>query len=84
MKKFLAPVAALTFALSISAAQADDASGKIAAVDAAQGTIILEDGTAFTVVEGLPMEGLQPGTDVTVSYEEQDGQLIATEVVPSN
>ena len=30
------------------------------------------------------MDGLEPGTEVTVSFEEQDGQLIATEVAPSN
>jgi hypothetical protein len=30
------------------------------------------------------MDGLEPGTEVTVSYEEQDGELIATEVTPSN
>ncbi len=84
MKKILAPVAALAFALSISAAQADEAAGKIASVDPAQGTIVLEDGTAFTVMEGLSMEGLEPGTDVLVSFEDKDGQLVATEVAPAN
>ena len=35
------------------------------------------------IAEGVSMEGLEPGAEVTVSYEEQDGNLIATEVVPS-
>jgi Cu/Ag efflux protein CusF len=82
MNKLVAPFAALAFAFSMAAAHADEAAGKIAAADA--GTLILEDGTTFTLAEGVSMEGLEPGTEVTVSFEEQDGQLIATEVAPSN
>ena len=84
MKKLVAPLAALAFAFSISVAHADQASGKIATFDPSSSTLVLEDGTTFTVTEGLPMEGLQPGTEVTVSFEEQGGQLIATEVAPAN
>ncbi len=47
-------------------------------------TLVLEDGTTFTLAEGVSMEGLEPGTEVTVSYEDQDGTLVATEVAPSN
>ncbi len=82
MNKLIAPFAALAFAFSMATAHADEAAGKIAAADA--GTLILEDGTTFTLAEGVSMEGLEPGTEVTVSYEEQDGQLIATEVAPSS
>ncbi len=82
MNKLIAPFAALAFAFSMATAHADEAAGKIFAADA--GTLILEDGTTFTLAEGVSMEGLEPGTEVTVSYEEQDGQLIATEVAPSN
>ena len=64
--------------------QADEATGKVTAVDPISGQIMLEDGTTFTLAEGVSMEGLEPGTEVTVSFEEQDGQLIATEVAPSN
>ncbi len=82
MKKLVAPLAALAFAFSMSIAQADEAAGKVAAVDSQ--TLILEDGTTFTIGEGVSTEGLEPGTEVTVSYEEQDGQKVATEVAPSN
>jgi Cu/Ag efflux protein CusF len=82
MNKLIAPFAALAFAFSMATAHADEAAGKIAAADA--GTLILEDGTTFTLAEGVSMEGLEPGTEVTVSYEEQDGTLVATEVAPSN
>ncbi len=84
MNKLIAPFAAVAFIFSIAIAQADEAAGKVAQVDPAAGRIMLEDGTVFTIGEGVSMEGLEPGTEVTVSFEEQDGQLIATEVAPSN
>ena len=84
MNKFVAPVAALAFAFSAALAYADDATGKVASVDAQSQTLILEDGTSFMISEGVSVEGLEPGTEVTVSYEEQDGQKVATEVAPAN
>ena len=84
MNKFVAPVAALAFAFSAALAHADDATGKVASVDAQSQTLILEDGTSFMISEGVSVEGLEPGTEVTVSYEEQDGQKVATEVAPAN
>lgn len=84
MNKFIMPFAALALVFSFATAQADEASGKIASVDPASGSIVLEDGTAFTIAEGMSVEGLEPGTEVKVSYEEKDGQLVATEVAPSN
>ena len=85
--KLIAPFAALAFALSISTAYgyeaaSDEAAGKIAAVD--ESTLILEDGATFVISEGVSVEGLEPGTEVTVSFEEQDGQIIATAVAPAN
>ncbi len=82
MNKLLAPVAALAFVFSAAVALADEAAGKISAVDAS--SITLEDGTTFTIGEGVSTEGLEPGTEVTVSYEEKDGQMVATGVAPSN
>ncbi len=84
MNKFIAPFAALAFVFSIAIAHADETTGKVFLVEPASGSITLEDGTTFTIAEGVSMEGLEPGTEVTVSFEEQDGQLIATEVAPSN
>ncbi len=84
MNKLVAPFAAIAFVFSIAIAQADETAGKVSQVDPAAGSITLEDGTTFTLAEGVSMEGLEPGTEVTVSFEEQDGQLIATEVAPSN
>jgi Cu/Ag efflux protein CusF len=78
MKKLIAPIAALAFMFSAGIATADEAAGKITAVDAQ--TLVLEDGTTFTIGEGVSTEGLQPGTEVTVSYEEKDGQMVVTDV----
>ena len=82
MNKLIAPFAAAAFVLSAATAFAEEAAGKIAAVDA--GTLILEDGTTYTIGEGVSVEGLEPGTEVTVSYEEKDGQMVIMEVTPSN
>lgn len=78
MNKFIAPIAALAFVFSAGIASADEAAGKITAVDSQ--TLVLEDGTTFTIGEGVSTEGLEPGTEVTVSYEEQDGQMVVTDV----
>ena len=82
MNKLLAPFVALAFVFSAGLAMADEAAGKVTAVDSE--TLILEDGTTFTIGEGVSVEGLEPGTEVTVSFEEQDGQMVVTEIAPSN
>ncbi len=86
MNKLVAPFAALAFVFSVAIAQADETAGKVAQVASSLGTVllVLEGGTTFTIAEGVSMGGLEPGTEVTVSYEERDGQKVATEVAPSN
>ena len=63
---------------------ADETAGKIAAVDETTGTVVLEDGTAFAIGESVSVDGLTAGTEVKVSYEDQGGLLVATEISPSN
>ena len=81
MNRFLAALGALAMLGFAGIAQAEDASGRVATMDATM--LILEDGTAFTIGEGVSVEGLQPGTGVTVSYEEIDGQKVATQISPA-
>ncbi len=50
MNKLVAPFAALAFVFSGAIAHADETAGKVAAVDSS--TLILEDGTTFTIGEG--------------------------------
>ena len=47
-------------------------------------TIILDDGNTYTVSQGVALESLRPGSEVTVSFEEQGGQKVVTEIEPAN
>lgn len=80
MNKLAAILAGALLTVSASTAFAEEAAGKIAAVDETTGTVVLEDGTAFAIQDGVSMEGLVPGTEVTVSYEDQGGLLVATDI----
>ena len=86
MNKLIAPFAAVAFVFSIAIAQADEAAGKVAAINTTTGVLLLDDGKTFTIAEGVSMQGLEPGTEVTVSYEEQvnNSQRVATQIEPSN
>jgi Cu/Ag efflux protein CusF len=80
MKKSLASlVMALLLALGASAG-AEEIQGKIRQVDATERTFTLEDGTKVWVAEGLSMDQLKEGATVKASYEERDGNKIATAV----
>ena len=82
MRKVLSAVCAAAVLGLAGLANAEEASGKISSVDMKSRTIQLEDGTSFTVEEAVSLEGLEPGTEVTVSFEEQDGENVASEVTP--
>jgi Cu/Ag efflux protein CusF len=83
MRKTLAVLSVLSILGTASAALAEEAMGKIQAVDPATRTLTLEDGNSFVLGEAVAIDSLQPGSDVTVSYEEKDGQKTATEVKPA-
>jgi len=83
MKNLLAALTAVLFLGSAGAAFADEAKGKIQAVDPAARTLTLEDGTIYTVAEGVAMDTLKPGTEVTVSFEDKAGKKTATDVKPA-
>lgn len=85
--RVIAPFLALAFALSIASAGAneaasDETSGRIATVD--ESTLILEDGATFTITDSVSTEGLKPGIEVIVSFEEQDGRILATKVATAD
>jgi Protein of unknown function (DUF1344) len=83
MRKTLAVLSVLSILGTAGAALAEEAMGKIQAVDPATRTLTLEDGNSFILGEAVAIDSLQPGSDVTVSYEEKDGQKTATEVKPA-
>jgi len=84
MRKSFVTIAAIATLGFAGVASADEASGKIEAMDVQSRTILLDDGNAYIVGEGVAIESLQPGTEVTVSFEEQGGQKVASEVKPGN
>ena len=83
MRKTLAVLSVLSILGSAGAALAEEAMGKIQAVDPATRTLTLEDGSSYILGEAVAIDSLQPGSDVTVSFEEKDGQKTATEVKPA-
>lgn len=83
MRKTLAVLSVLSILGTAGVALAEEAMGKVQAVDPATRTLTLEDGSSFILGEAVAIDTLQPGTDVTVSYEEKDGQKTATEVTPA-
>jgi Cu/Ag efflux protein CusF len=76
MKKVFVSIAALA-ALTASAF-AGEVTGQVQSVDAATRTITLADGTTYTAAEGVSLEGLAAGDNVTVTFE--DGTTNATAV----
>lgn len=83
MKRLLPMLTAVAFLGFAGIAQADEATGRVQAADPASGTLMLEDGTVFTVDEGVAIDSLQPGTEVTVSYEMDGGEKRATSITPA-
>ncbi len=80
MKALLAALGILALVGFAGLAQAEEVSGRVASMDSR--TLILDNGSAFTIGDGAAIEQLQPGTPVTVSFEEIDGQKVATRVAP--
>ena len=80
MKKILAGLGALAFALTLGIASAEDAKGIIDQISPDHKWLTLKDGTKFTLTEDVDMEGIKAGEEVIVSYEMKDGQKVATEV----
>lgn len=78
MKKILATlVASVAFA---AAAFAGEAEGVVKAYDEATKTVTLEDGQAFTVAEGVVLEGVVAGAKVKVTFDDATKAASAIEV----
>ena len=83
MRKLIAPFTAIAVLTLAQAAAAEEISGKVQAMDVPSRTILLDDGNAYVIGEGVAMDALKPGTEVKVSFEEKNGQRVATEVKPA-
>lgn len=82
-KLVIAPLCAVAMLLLATTANAEEVTGLLASVSLEQGTIILDSGESFVLGEGVSLEGLEPGMQVVVTVEEQDGQLVAMDVQPA-
>lgn len=84
MRNFLVPLSAVALIGSIAVANAEEATGIIAAFDETSHAIQLESGELFMLGEGVPTDALAPGTEVIVTYEvNAEGQNVATDVQPA-
>jgi uncharacterized protein DUF1344 len=66
--------------LMAGAAWAADIEGTVKSVDTTDRVIELQDGTRVYAAEGMPIEQIQEGAKVKLSYEERDGKNVATSV----
>lgn len=80
MRKVLTALSGLALLLAVGIANAEDAKGIVKEINIEEAWVTLDDGTQFVLAEGVAMEELQPGDEVTVSYEMKDGKKVATAV----
>src|SRR5690606_16177420 len=76
-------IAALVAAVALTAAApslAAEITGKVQKADNEADTLLLVDGTLFYLGEGATVKGLKPGTEVTVTFEDQSGLKVATAI----
>ncbi len=80
MNKLLGVLVAAALLGTAGVASAEEATGTVEGVDLQSRMIVLDDGTVFAVTEGIALETLRPGSEVTVSYEESDGQKLINDL----
>lgn len=83
MKRYLGALSALALFVGVGVASAEEAMGTLQEINQETRTIVMDDGTTYTVAEGVSLEGFEPGKQVTVSFEEQGGQKVANEIKPA-
>lgn len=57
---------------------AADMEGKLQSVNAADRTVVLDNGTKIWLSDAVVIDSLKEGAEVKVSYEEKDGRPVAT------
>jgi Cu/Ag efflux protein CusF len=82
-KLMVAAGAAVLLAASTIAAIAAEATGAITSIDTAANTVTLEDGKVYVLPTGFDAASIKVGDKVKVTFDEADGKMTATEVVPS-
>ncbi|MBZ0228880.1 MAG: DUF1344 domain-containing protein [Bauldia sp.] len=81
----IAVSAAALLGASSLAALAAEATGAIASIDTAAGTVTLDDGQTFMLPSSVDAASLQVGQPVKIMYEQgSDGSNTATSVEPAS
>ncbi len=82
MKKILIPVLVAAGGLIANAAFAASmaANGIVKSVDTKHDSIMLNDGSEYTLAEGSEAEDFVIGEKVTIKFKTQNGKMIATSV----
>jgi Protein of unknown function (DUF1344) len=80
MTKVIGMAVALLLVFAVGGTWAEEIQGKIKSLDTTARVFALEDGTKIWVAEGLSMGTLREGALVKASYEERDGEKVATRI----
>lgn len=81
MRKRLGALVAAVLSGAAIGASAEEATGMVEGIDLQSRMILLDDGTVFTVDRSVVLEALRWGAEVTVSYEEKDGQKLISKLM---
>ncbi|MGH7335166.1 MAG: DUF1344 domain-containing protein [Candidatus Rokuibacteriota bacterium] len=73
-------VALVTVLLLAPLATAAEIKGKVQTVDMSAKAITLADGTKLKVADAAQLRDVKPGVNVKASYEDRDGEKVATSI----
>ena len=76
MNQLLGALVTAAILATAGVAGAEEATGTVEGIDLQSRMIVLDDGAVFSVNEGIAIETLRPGSEVTVSYEASNGQKL--------
>jgi hypothetical protein len=83
-KLMIAASAAALLAASSLVASAADVTGSITSVDAAAMSVTLDDGKTYALPSGFNAASLQAGQKVKITYDDANGKMTATAIVPAS
>jgi len=84
MKKLMIAAGAAALFATMSLANAAEATGMISSIDAAGGTVTLDNGSTYALPATVAAADLKVGAKVKITYDEANGKMTATAVVPAS
>ena len=83
MKKFMISAAAATLVAFVSNAYAASATGTIKSIDTAKDSIVLNDGSLYSIPSTIKIGQFKVGEKVTVTYQMQNGKTEVSALAPA-